>query len=296
MSAPVQTAQSEAVPSGQVETTGAPAPASAPGPAATNPASKTPPNYDWEREAKEARSSYDRLANDVKPLQETLKQYNLDPLRGANALRQFDSVLRHEKLGPAVRELLMTGKVPDQIASPTPAPAEDVYVDPDVKALRDEIAELKSQLGTVARNAHTTASSQVNQLITSHENEFLSQYSLTPEEKQRFHEGFAQQYGWMVENAPDKLVNMQRPTYRRIALPVLDEILGERGILGLAERGLAQRQQGLAARATDAPLRAQTTGNEPSPPATFSANPRESDIKRVAREALEQFRRQKGIA
>ncbi len=292
MSAPVSTAGSEVQPSAQVETNGAPAPGSAPGPAATTPASK---QFDWERDAKEARSRYDKFVAEVQPLQETLRSYNLDPQKGANALRQFDTVLRHEKIGPVVRELLMTGKVPDIATAAAPA-ATDEYVDPDVVKLREELAEVRQQLSNVSRNAHTTASTQVSALINQHEKDFLGNYNLTAEEQQKYAESFSQQFNWMVEKHPEQLMNMQRGTYRRIALPVLDEILGERGILGLAERGLAQRQQGLAARATDAPMRAQTTGTEPMAPAQFSVAPRESDLKKVAREAASEYRRSRGLA
>lgn len=293
MTAPIQTGASEAPPSAQVETTGAPAPASAPGPAANAPATSKP--FDWEREAKTWSSRHDKLAAEVKPLQERLRAFNLDPERGANALVQFDSVLKDPTLGPLVREKLMTGKTPP-IPSAQPAAATDEYVDPDVVKLREEIAALRNQLGTVAQNAHSTASTQVSALINQHENEFLGGYSLTPDEKQKFSESFSQQFNWMVERHPEQLMNMQRGTYRRIALPVLDEILGERGILGLAERGLAQRQQGVAARATDAPLRAQTTGTEPAAPAQFSAAPREQDLKKIAREAAAEYRRSRGLA
>jgi hypothetical protein len=293
VSAPIHTGASEAPPSAQVETTGAPAPASAPGPAATTPAGKS---YDWERDAKEARSRYDRFVEEVKPVQEVLRAYNLDPKQAANALVQFDAVLKDPTLGPLARERIMTGKTPP-VATSQPAAPTDEYVDPDVKALRDELAEVKNQLANVSRNAHTTASTQVSGLINQHESEFLGGYNLTVEEKQKFAESFSHQFDWMVKNHPEQLMNMKRETYRRVALPVLDEILQEGGgILGLAQRGLAQRQQGLAARATDAPLRAQTTGTEPAAPAQFSAAPRESDLKRVAREAAAEYRRSRGLA
>jgi hypothetical protein len=293
VSAPIQ-AGSEGQPSAQVETPGAPAPVAAPGPAATTPASKP---FDYERDSKEFRSKYDKLEAEIKPLQETLRQFNLDPVRGANALRQLDAALQFPKLGPALREALMTGNDPLAAGAAPAAPAPtDEYVDPDVVKLREELAEVRNQLANVSRNAHTTASTQVSALINSHEREFLSAYNLTPEEQQKYAESFSQQFNWMVEKHPEQLMNMQRGTYRRIALPVLDEVLGERGILGLAERGLAQRQQGIAGRATDAPLRAQTTGTEPAAPAQFSAAPREADLKKVAREAAAEYRRSRGLA
>lgn len=303
MSAPMESG-SESPASGQIETGAAPAATPVSGPAATTTASastkgQSPPGFDWERDAREARSRYDKRENELKPLLQVVQRLGLDPVKAAMGLENFERVLQNQDVRPMVLQAL--NGLPVQAPKAQPDAGPDVYVDPDIKALEEKYEQkfsaLQRQLEEMSNTTRQSASVQVSQTIQGYERDFLSRYpTATEEERRAFGEAFMQRFDWMAKNNPAALLSLQKETYKNMALPVLDEVVPG-GIEALVERSLAQRRGEIAGRATDARLRTQTTGNESVPNAqAFDKTPTPNDLQRVAREAVERLRREKGYS
>jgi hypothetical protein len=303
MTAPIQTGAGEKPQAaGQIAQAGAPAPAAVPGPAAATPApspeggnGNAPTTRDWERDAKTFQSRLDQQEAEFKPIREVMRKLGLDPMRTANSVEQLAAVWTHPEVGPVVQNLLQTGNVkwPSQ-STPTPTP-DDAYVDPDLKATKDEllgrIGELEKRLGAVSMTAQTSASQQVAQTLRSYETDFLSRFPLSEEEKAGFQQKMGDRFNWMVDKQPQALVQLQKETYEDLALPVLGRVVD---VLTLGQRVASQKQAGTAARATDARLRAPTTGTETAPaPNGFDHTPTHTEIQAVARAALDALNRER---
>lgn len=299
MSAPIEAGAGEQPQSGQIAQAGAPAPAAVPGPAAATPATAEGGNgktHDWERDAKTFQSRLDQQEAELRPIREAMRKYGLDPMRAAGSIEQLATLWTHPEAGPVVQQFFQTQKfeVPQRATS---APSVDEgYVDPDLKATKEEllgrISELEKRLGAVSLTSQTTASSQVAQTLRRYEEDFVSRFPLSDEEKAGFKEKMAQRFDWMVEKQPQALVQLQKETYEDLALSALGRVVD---VLSLGQRVASQKQAGTAARATDARLRAPTTGTEAAPVHNgFDHTPTINEIQNVARAALDQLNRERG--
>jgi hypothetical protein len=298
MSAPIQQPASETPASGQIAPNGATAPAPV-SPAAATPQNdgKPPIARDWERDAKEFQSRLDKQEAEFRPIREAMRKHNLDPNRTANALDEYGALWGDPEARTAVQNFFKTGKL-TAAQQAAQAAADEGYVDPDIVALRQtydaKIAELEKQLGAVAQTSRSTASSQVAQTLGTYATTFKARYPLTPEESAAFDKKMDERFNWMVDKQPQALVNLQQDTYDDLAFSALARVTD---VLSLGQRVASQTQQGIAARATDARLRAPTTGAETLPqPNNFDHTPTHTEIQNVARAAVEQLRREKGYS
>ena len=231
----------------------------------------------------------------MKPIQERIRQYGLDPTRAANSIDQLATLWTHPELGPVVREFFATQQVKFPGNGHPAAPTEpESYVDPDLKAMREEMAaklgEMDKRIGAWSATSQTTASAQVAQTLRGYEDQFLAQIPATDEQKEEFRTKMNERFEWMVKNQPQALVQLQRDTYEDLAVPVMHRVAN---LLSLGERAATTKQQGQG-RATDARFRAPSTGTEQAATAqSFDHTPTPTEIQTVARAALDRIQRER---
>lgn len=237
---------------------------------------------DFEKRFKGLKRTHDEFMQRTgKTLRQWIDQYGGESV--AQFAAEYDRLLSDPKVGPLVKQLKEKGTVdPSLLRGGDEPDEEEEWYDPkaksEVERLRQELAQLKGETfeGAAAR-AEDRLKSQIE--------EFLEDYPLSGEDREKFKESLSGEVDGLLKNEQGvKIINnMTKRHFRRIALPIIEEM----GALEtLAEKRLQNRISQRQGSATDAPSSAATGGVEGEPKREPARSMEE--IRRRARRAIEQ--------
>jgi hypothetical protein len=215
--------------------------------AATTTADATAADRSWQ-------GRYDRLQSQVsKDLLGYVQTYG----GGQNIvgfLKQFESLIGHQTLGPVVQGFLKTGQVelPKQKqANEWDEPAADEPWKQPMNSLLAELQQVRTSLNEVHRSQGMNA-------ISDYTKRFAAEYPMDEHEKAQFSEHMDAKLAQLAASptGPTLLKNIDYSTFKSIALPGIEESLD-----AIIRRRQEKARGNAAARATDAPGRV-ANGNE----------------------------------
>ncbi len=191
-------------------------------------------------------------------------------------LKQFESLLGNQTLGPIVQTFLKTGQV--EMPKPKNDWEAETTDDPWKQPLNSVLAELQQ----VKQNLTDIQRSQGMNAVSDYTKRFLAEYPLDETEKATFGEHMDQKLSALTAtpNGSALLKNLDYQTFKSLALPGIESSLDN-----IIRRRQEKARSNAAARATDAPGRTAGNGNERTAP-TMPTNAQQH-----AKQVREAFRR-----